>query len=473
MATALNTIALDLGTTSIKAAVCNNLSQIQQVFSAPVPTINSDKGHYVSNAIEYLATVEQLLKQCQIICQPNPLLGLCYQRSSFVIWDSCSGIPVTKLISWQDNRGQSSCDELINFSPLIKQLSGLPLAAYYFAPKLRTLLQRQPELLAGIINKSLCVGTLDSFIIWHWTAGRHYLTDASMAARTLLMDIHKEQWSQQLTHIFSIPLAVLPTIKASTNFNLTLDNGAVLQVSLADQSSALLANVALENHIDTADVKTEILVNLGTGGFVVKLESKESKEDLDGYLRTLVYQEYQKHSITAIEGTINSITAVLQSTPYRSCRVEDLAYFPDLFCIAEPNGIGAPFFRSELGVMFSKSIDQLSQKQRVCCLLEAIVFRVALILEDFTDLPENTRIYLSGGLANLSCLQQGIANCSAAPVFRLLQKHASLQGTALLINNLAPETYRQAEEIAMVKHQPLFEKYQQWKIWFKDVVELN
>ena len=97
-----------------------------------------DQGHYVSDAMAYLSIVERLLKKCQDHCQSKPLLGMCYQRSSFLIWDSASGLPVTKLISWQDNSGLASCTELIPYNPLIKQLSGLPLTAYYFAPKLRT-----------------------------------------------------------------------------------------------------------------------------------------------------------------------------------------------------------------------------------------------------------------------------------------------------------------------------------------------
>ncbi len=129
MATALNTIALDLGTTAIKAAIANNRSQIQEVFSAPASTISVDQGHYVSDAVEYLSIVEGLLKKCQNHCQTKPSLGICYQRSSFLIWDSASGLPVTKLISWQDNRGQASCADLATHNLIIRQLSGLPLTA--------------------------------------------------------------------------------------------------------------------------------------------------------------------------------------------------------------------------------------------------------------------------------------------------------------------------------------------------------
>jgi glycerol kinase len=461
MATALNTIALDLGSSTIKAAVCNNISQIQQLFSAPAPVITVDKGHCSSDALEYLLQVNLLLKQCQSHCQPHTSLGICYQRSSFVVWDSHTGNPVTPLISWQDNRGQSSCDELINHKTQIKHLSGLPLTAYYFAPKLRTLLTEQTELLIGLENKTLRVGTLDSFVIWHWTAGKQYLTDTSMAARTLLMDIHTGQWSKTLADIFTLPLSILAEIKPSTQLNLPLTNGTILQTSVADQSAAFLAHIANPS---------EIMVNLGTGGFVIAYKSKHVNPKTEAYLQSLIYQTPNKQSIVTVEGTLNSITAALQAYPFKACDIKDLGRRNEAFCIAEPTGLGAPFFRADLGLHFSKPMTSLSKQQIACCLLEAIIFRVALILEDFIATSEHSRIYLSGGLANLSCLQQGIAICSTATVFKCLQKEASIQGTALLVNNLAPATYRQSEAIIVVEQESLLKKYQSWKIWFNNLI---
>ena len=243
MATALNTIVLDLGTTAIKAAVCTGNLQFETIFSLPAPKISINQGHYVSDAMAYLATVEQLLEKCRSHCQALPMLGLCYQRSSFLLWNKKNGIPVTPLISWQDNRGESSCKELQTHNTQIRNITGLPLTAYYFAPKVRVLLQQQHGLLQGLLSNNLGIGTLDSFLIWHWTAGRYYLTDASMAARTLLMDIHTGQWSNILSDIFKIPLQVLPEICPSNSLNLPLKNKTILVTSLADQSAGLLASI--------------------------------------------------------------------------------------------------------------------------------------------------------------------------------------------------------------------------------------
>ena len=463
MAATVNSIVFDLGTTAIKAAICSENQPFKRIFSQPAPKISIHNGQYVSDAMAYLATVEQLLEKCYRYCQTSPLLGLCYQRSSFVIWDSQSGLSVTPLISWQDNRGDSSCKKLQENNSLIRQLTGLPLTAYYFAPKLHALLLQQPELLQGLLNNNLCVGTLDSFLIWHWTEGNQYLTDVSMAARTQLMDIHTRQWSESLADIFKIPLQVLPEICPSNGLNIELKNGAVLMASVADQSAALLANIEKDD--------SEVLVNLGTGGFVIRYQPENSTNETMGYLSTLIYQDSHNVNYMAIEGTLNSITEALKPYPFRACTIEDLAEFMDIYCLAEPSGIGAPFFRPDIGLEFSKPIAHLTPTQIASLLLEGIIFRVALILEQYNYPSEISRVYLSGGLSVLPCLQQGIALCSAAPVFKICQEHSGLLGIATLANDLKPASFRLSEPILPInKCHGLIIKYQQWKIWFNQII---
>ena len=460
MAATVNTIVLDLGTTAIKAAIFSDTQQLDKIYSLSAPPITIDLGSYTSDAMAYQAIVDELMEKCLQRCAKQPRLGLCYQRSSFLFWNSHNGLPVTPLISWQDNRGETSCKDLQGHNAQIRRLTGLPLTGYYFAPKVRTMLQQQPELLQGLLNKQLRVGTLDSFLIWHWTAGKHCLTDASMAARTQLMDINIGTWSKALSNIFNIPLQVLADIYPSNGFNLPLNNGAVLGASVADQSAALLASICNDG--------SEALVNLGTGGFVIAYKPVLTGADNSNYLNTLVYQDGDKETYMAIEGTLNSITEALKPYPFENCKIEGLAEINDIYCLAEPSGIGAPFFRADIGLEFSQATDNLTGQQIAGLLLEAIIFRVALIVEDFNQNSQISKIYLSGGLSALPCLQQGIALCSPAPVFKLLQQHSGLMGVAILTNNLTPVFGRSSEAILLAnKHLELIEKYQRWKIWFK------
>ncbi|MDO8812399.1 MAG: FGGY family carbohydrate kinase, partial [Gallionella sp.] len=318
----ISAIALDLGTTLIKAGLLDQNGTLGNLVAKPAPEIISNDGHYESDALAYAAIAEQVLGECiahEIISGAGSCksLGLCSQRSSFLIWEQATGQPITPLISWQDNRGAASCDALRAHEHLIRDLTGLPLAPYYFAPKLRILLLENPEWLARLERGELLAGTLDTFLIWRWSGGKYFMTDASMAARTLLMDIRQQQWSPQLCELFGIPINMLPEIKPSAGLHLQLDNGLILQASVGDQSAALIASVSED--------RAEALVNLGTGCFVVRYLPDENllaeNPALDGYLRTLVYQGSAQHTHFAIEGTLHAIAAALAPYPVSECQV--------------------------------------------------------------------------------------------------------------------------------------------------------
>jgi glycerol kinase len=329
----ITAIALDLGSTSIKAGLLDQNGKLSNIVAQPAPAIHADGGHYESDALSYALLADQVLTNCLEQAGGGfPPLGLCSQRSSFLIWEKISGKPITPLISWQDNRGAASCIALQAQEPLITGLTGLRLTPYFFATKLRVVLQENPHWRERLERGELMVGTLDTFLIWRWTDGRHHLTDASMAARTLLMDIQSQKWSPLLCDLFEIPLNILPAIKHSTELNISLNNGLTLQASLADQSAALVASVGEDQQA--------ALVNLGTGGFVIRyLAYAHSTQH--GYLRTLVYQPHAKPARIAIEGTLNSIAVALAPYPAGVCRIEDLAA-NNIFCLAEPSGLGAP-----------------------------------------------------------------------------------------------------------------------------------
>ncbi|MBP6057323.1 MAG: carbohydrate kinase [Nitrosomonas sp.] len=460
--TLISAIALDLGTTSIKAALMDHQGNLQHIVTQPAPAIDSHDGRYESNALDYAEVAEQVLTACAAQTGDMPPLGLCSQRSSFLIWDKASGNPVTPLISWQDDRGASCCDRLHASTDTIHKLTGLRLTAYYFAPKLNVLLQENPAWREKLVHGEWLAGTLDTFLIWRWTRGQHFLTDASMAARTLLMDIHQQQWSDTLCKLFDIPRSILAHIKPSTGLNVPLPHiGLTLQTSVGDQSAALIASLT--------DSQTTALVNLGTGGFVIRSVAKDAFA-LDGYLQTLVYQNDNQQAQFAVEGTLNSIAAALAPYPVQDCCSEDLAN-NDIFCLAEPSGLGAPYFRKDWGIYFSQSVADLSTQQITALMLEAIVFRVARILEDFHHHAPLTEVYLSGGLSELPCLQHGIAQCVPFPVFHLQQKETSLQGAALLACGLKIKNHQHAKQIIIAhRNSALSEKYQHWKNWLDDLL---
>jgi glycerol kinase len=374
-----------------------------------------------------------------------------------LLWDRASGLPVTPLISWQDDRGAESCAALRDWEDTIRELAGLPLTPYYLAPKLRVLLRKHPVWRERLLRGEWMLGTLDTFLIWRWTGGKQHLIDVSMAARTLLMDIRTRQWSPALCELFDIPQQILPQIKPSAGWSLKLENGLVLQASVGDQSAALVASIA--------PGQPEALVNLGTGGFVF-CYLPEGRSAPEGYLQTLVWQDAAQQVHFGSEGTLNSIAAALATYPVAGCSVEELAS-DDIFCLSEPSGLGAPYFRSDLGLRFSEPVEHLSAQRIALLLQEGIIFRVARILEDFQREFGIERVYLSGGLSGLPCLQQGIAQCVSVATYRLLQTDASLIGAAQLAAGMLSGESRKAERVNVTPGLAgLSAKYRRWKEWF-------
>ncbi|MDX8400641.1 MAG: FGGY family carbohydrate kinase [Gallionellaceae bacterium] len=450
-------IALDLGSTSIKAGLLSHDGVLSYVQSSPAPALSGRDGRCESDALAYAAAAEQVLAQCLAQTNERPSLGLCSQRSSFLIWDRASGEALTPLISWQDTRG--ACETLREKEGVIHEFSGLRLTPYYFGPKLRVVLQENPTWRERLECGEYLVGTLDTFLIWRWTGGKQFVTDASMAARTLLMDVSHQCWSPALCKIFDIPLNYLAQIIPSVGANIKLDNGLTLQASMGDQSAAFFASVG-------ADDKAA-LINLGTGGFVMRGMAQQ-QSGLDAYLRTLLYQHSDLHERIAIEGTLNSIASALADFPVADCRVEDLAK-TDILCLAEPSGLGAPYFRKDFGIHFSHTVTHLSPEQIGALLLEGIIFRVARIVEEFHHASALDRVYLSGGLSALACLQQGIAQCLTMDVYLVAQKETSLQGAALLVAGMVA-----SGEVERVKvdasSSALAKKYQRWKMWLDELL---
>lgn len=457
-------IALDLGSTSIKAGLLRHDAVLSDVVAMPAPDVAVNGMRYESDALAYAQAAEQVLAQCLARSGDVPPLGLCSQRSSFLVWERASGQPVTPLISWQDTRGAESCEALHAQEPSIRKLSGLQLTPYYFAPKLRTLLLEHPQWRERLEGGSYLVGTLDTFLIWRWTGGKRHVTDASMAARTLLMDIRQQRWSAELCKIFGIPLRCLAQIVPSLGAAIKLDNGLTVQASMGDQSAAFFAGVGADDQA--------ALVNLGTGGFVMR-SLVQDRDAPDGYLRTLLYQDRELRAHVAGEGTLNSIAVALAGYPVDECTSADLAT-SDIFCLAEPSGLGAPYFRKDFGLCFSQSVAHLAQRQIACLLLEAIIFRVARILEDLHRARPLERVYLSGGLSELECLQQGIAQCVPVAVYRVRQRDASLRGAALLAAGMHGAANAETEQVIMAgRSSRLQKKYAQWKVWLDELLRSN
>ncbi|MDT8264466.1 FGGY family carbohydrate kinase, partial [Roseomonas sp. DSM 102946] len=142
-------------------------------------------------------------------------IGITNQRETVVLWERETGKPVYRAIVWQDRRTAALCAKLKQegAEDLVRARTGLLLDPYFSATKLAWLLDNLPDVRERAERGELAFGTIDSFLLWRLTGGKVHATDATNASRTLLFDIHRQVWDEDLLKLFRIPAAVLPEVR--------------------------------------------------------------------------------------------------------------------------------------------------------------------------------------------------------------------------------------------------------------------
>jgi glycerol kinase len=188
-----------------------------------------------------------------------------------VVWDRKTGKPVCNAIVWQDRRTASICDKLRaqKLDKLIQRKTGLVVDAYFSATKVQWMLQNVKGLKARAAKGELAFGTIDTWLLWNLTGGKVHATDVSNASRTMLYDIRKGDWDDELLKIFGVPRSMLPEVKDSSGVfgSTSLLGGSILVAGIAgDQQSALFGQVCTKPGMvkNTYGTGCFMLMNTGT-----------------------------------------------------------------------------------------------------------------------------------------------------------------------------------------------------------------
>ncbi len=215
-------LALDQGTTSSRALVFDHAGTVRAVAQQEFRQIFAQPGWVEHDAAEIWATqsgvMHEALARAGIGARDIAAIGITNQRETTVLWDRATGQPVAHAIVWQDRRTASLCDELraAGHAGMIARRTGLVLDAYFSGTKLKWLLDHVKGARERALNGELAFGTIDAWLVWNLTRGAAHVTDPSNASRTLLFDIHRGDWDDELLALFDIPRAVLPRIVPSS-----------------------------------------------------------------------------------------------------------------------------------------------------------------------------------------------------------------------------------------------------------------
>ena len=453
-------LSLDQGTTSSRAilfdvsgsVVAVAQKEFAQIFPEP-GWVEHDPNEIWASQIEVTADVISQVPGAKIVA-----IGITNQRETTVLWDRETGEPIANAIVWQDRRTASFCEELraAGFEDLIRERTGLVIDPYFSGTKIRWLLDNVDGARSRAESGQLAFGTVDTWLVWKLTGGRHHVTDPSNASRTLLLDIHRAAWDDELLQILGVPRVILPDVRSSSEvYGETVDRlgipaGIPIAGIAGDQQASLFGQRCMRPGMSKNTYGTGSFVVLNTGSEVVKSDR--------GLLSTIAWQTGDEPRTYALEGSIFITGAAIQWLRdglgiIRSAdAVEGLAgSVPDsggVVFVPAFTGLGTPHWDpyargTIVGLTRGSTSAHIARAA-----LEAIAFQCAEVLEameqDSGIVLEELRV--DGGASRNDLLMQIQADLAGIPVVRTSVAETTALGAAYLAG-LAVGFWKSGHEI--------------------------
>jgi glycerol kinase len=437
-------LALDQGTTSARAIVFDSSGKVvaaaqrelRQIYPQP-GWVEHDPREIASSQLEVAAEVS---RNFDIVA-----IGITNQRETTILWDRVTGEPIANAIVWQDRRTAAMCDELREYEPLFRERTGLVLDPYFSGTKVRWLLDHisaDPERLA--------FGTVDTWLIWQLTGGRVHVTDVTNASRTLLFDIHRGEWDDELLRIMKIPRAILSRVVSSSEVVGETANGIPIAGIAGDQQAALFGQRC------TAPGMAKN--TYGTGCFIVMNTGERAVTSRHGLLTTRAARTGKGLTHYALEGSVFIAGAAIQwlrdslGIIRTAADIEALAAsVPDsggVTFIPAFTGLGAPHWDPHargaiLGLTRGTTAAHIARAA-----LEAIAMQTAEVLDVMRvdSGLELTELRVDGAASRNNLLMQIQADVAGVRVVRSSISETTALGAAYLAG-LAVGFWRSEEEI--------------------------
>lgn len=430
-------LAIDQGTTSSRALVFDSDALIkgdthikgtgQQEFVQHFP----DNGWVEHDANEIwvttLASCKNAISQAGIKAADIACIGITNQRETTVVWDRETGTPIANAIVWQDRRTSGFCEELRQrgLEQSIQEKTGLLLDSYFSATKIRWLLEHVPGARAKANRGELAFGTIDCFLLWQLTRGQSHCTDATNASRTLLFNIHTQEWDSELLELFDIPVTLLPEVKdcaADFGHSDPALLGAAIPITgmLGDQQAAAFGQCCFSAGMAKS--------TYGTGCFLLLNTGKQAVVSSNRLLTTIAYR-LQGVPSYAIEGSIFMAGATMQWLRDGIKLIDNVAESEALARATSPElsvylvpaftGLGAPYWDAAArGAIFGMTRDT-GVKEIVTAGLMSVCYQTKdLVLAIQQDGSEVQQLRVDGGMANNDFVMQQLADVLDCEVLR-------------------------------------------------------
>lgn len=438
-------LAIDQGTTSSRAVIYTPQMEVvavaQQEFAQHFPHDGWVEHNPEDIWHSVLSTCRQALEQAQIKAEALLAIGITNQRETVVVWDKQTGEPVCNAIVWQDRRTAGDCRQLLErgLEPLVQQRTGLIIDPYFSGTKLRWILHHGSGARAKAERGQLLFGTVDTYILWRLTKGRSHATDASNASRTLLFDIHRQDWDDELLAEFEIPRQMLPDVRDSAaDFGHTAKEwlGSEVPVCsmLGDQHAALVGQACFAPGM--------LKSTYGTGCFAVVNTGKTALQSQHRLLTTVGYR-LRGETTYALEGSIFMAGAIVQwlrdglGVIKTAAETEELARGtahdqPEIMVPAF-TGLGAPYWDPDARAAIFGMSRNTGRKELAAAALNSVALQTTdLLLAMTKDGVDIRALRVDGGMTNNRHFLQVLASVTGVETLTSTTAEATAQGAAML-----------------------------------------
>lgn len=453
-------MALDQGTTSSRCILFNKKGEILSMAQKEFTQIYPKPGWVEHNPMEIWSSQLAVTTEAMAMLGASPediaAIGITNQRETTIVWDKKTGEPVYHAIVWQCRRTAEKVDELVKagYSDMIRAKTGLIPDAYFSATKIQWILDHVPEARERAEAGELLFGTVDSWLIYNLTKGEVHVTDYTNASRTMLFDIHRLCWDEELLSLFHIPAAMLPEVKPSSYIygytESSVLGGKIPIAGIAgDQQAALFGQCCFE--------KGQVKNTYGTGCFLLMNTGKEAITSENGLLTTIAAScddqvEYALEGSVFVAGAavqwlrdgMRMVQKASQTEEYAN-KVEDTG---DVYVVPAFAGMGAPYWNPYARGTIVGITRGCQKEHFIRATLESIAYQTYDVLK---AMEEDAQVSIAGlkvdgGASANDFLMQFQADILGARVYRPECVETTALGAAYLAG-LASGYFKDKDEI--------------------------
>lgn len=435
-------LALDEGTTSARAILYDENAQVQAIGQHEFTQIYPRPGWVEHNPEEIWnaqqSAIQDALQKAKIEPSMISCIGITNQRETTIIWDKKTGIPITNAIVWQCRRTTELVEAIKKeYGSMIKEKTGLVPDSYFSAPKAQWILENIPGAREKADRGDLLFGTIDTYLIYRLTNGKSHITDQSNASRTLLYNIHNQEWDPELLEIFKIPDSMLPEVNPSSEliaYTKTLGVNIPITGCAGDQQAALFGN----NATNPGDSKC----TYGTGNFLL-MNTGTNPVTSENLLTTIAWNIRGETSY-ALEGSVFTTGAAIQwlrdglgiisSAEETETLAESISDNQGVYMVPAFTGLGAPHWDQHARGIITGLTRGITHAHIIRAALESIAYQTydlidAMQHDSKTNIPV---LRVDGGATQNNFLMQFQADILDIPVTRPHTTEATTKGAAYL-----------------------------------------